>query len=274
MATQVPFRDRTRATKYQQRLPLPPQFAQILKDYTREVLREQPADIVSWSAEYFKKAALDCDPLVARQPPPEHYAPSVQFPEFELFAQKVAKVLASMDNDGKTGFLYVHLVKRTLLDAFTLNKAQALYILSSDYVNVRPDGTMEYKQFARDASNAILFFHNNAGFEFPDVRHQDDSDAVVHGMVKEELQDELLRVMRTVDKGQLGRLTYAQYRQALMDAPLQLTRRDIDVLCAEAEQTSDGFIDFRNEVANAFGLLYLAQSFTALDEQQPAEDAS
>jgi hypothetical protein len=263
----LPFRERTRATKYQQKLPMPPNFAAILKNYTREVLREQPEDLLSWSAEYFKALAIATDPMQAQQPPPEHYAPSVQHPDVEMVSNKIAKVLSTMD-DSQTGFLYVHLVKRALVEAFKLTTAQVLYILSSDYVNVRDDGTMEYRQFARDAVQPILYFQHTKQ-DFPDVPHVDDAD-VVHGMVREELQDELLRVMRQVDREGLGRLTYAQYRDALEKAPLQLTRRDIDVLCAMAEQTSDGYIDFRLEVENAFGFLYVAQSFTAFDEQQVA----
>jgi len=258
------FRDRTRATKYQQNFTLPPNFAQVLKDYTREVLREQPADILQWSASYFKKLAIESDPLQAKQPPPEHYAPTVENPELEVMANRVMKVFATMD-DAATGHLYVHLVKRALLEALGLSKAQALYTLSSEYVSVHDDGTMEYRQFARDSVNAIMFFQQS-NYEFPEIHHVDDS-ATVHGMVREELQDELLRVMRQSDKEGLGRLSYAQYRDALINAPLQLTRRDVNVLCAEAEQSSDGFIDFRIEVDNAFGLLYLAQSFTTFDEQ-------
>jgi hypothetical protein len=73
--------------------------------------------------------------------------------------------------------------------------------------------------------------------------------------------------MRQADSGGLGLLTYSQYRQALINAPLQLTRRDILILCIEAEQTSDGAIEFKVEVENAFGLLFLSKAFTAFDEQ-------
>uniref|UniRef100_A0A7S1Q9X2 RIIa domain-containing protein n=1 Tax=Neobodo designis TaxID=312471 RepID=A0A7S1Q9X2_NEODS len=258
------FRERTRATKYQQKYPLPPNFAQVLKDYTREVLREQPEDIPSWSAEYFKRLALDADPLTAKQPPPEHYAPSVENPELEVVAMRLSKVFAAMDDDG-SGRLFIHLIKRALLDSIQLTKPQALYVLSSEYVAVADDGTTDYREFARDCVNAVLFFQQT-NHQFPEVSHVDDGPTV-HGLLKEELQDELLRVMRQADAEGLGRLPFARYREALMNAPLQLTQRDVNLLCAEAEQTSDGFIDFRIEVDNAFGLLYLAQSFAAFDEE-------
>lgn len=258
------FRERTRATKHQIRRPLPQNFAAMLKEYTREVLRAQPADINAWSAEYFRKLALESDPLLAQQPPPEHYAPSVENPEVEVVAMRISKIFATMD-DQSTGFLYVHLVKRALHEALHLTRAQALYILSSDYVAVNDEGMMEYRQFARDCVEAVLFFQQS-NYDFPEVTHVDEAPTV-HGMIRGELQDQLLRVMRQADTEGLGRLLYSQYRQALINAPLQLTRRDISVLCAEAEQTSDGYVEFKIEVENAFGLLFLSQSFTAFDEQ-------
>jgi hypothetical protein len=263
--TEVPFRDRTRATKHQKKLPLPPNFGDVLKEYTRAVLQHQPADILAWSAEYFKQLALESDPMTAQQPPAEHFAPSIDNHETELEAMNIAKVFASMD-DSNTGYLYVHLVKRALHEALGLTRAQALYILSSDYVAVNDEGMLEYRQFARDCVDAVLFFHQS-NFEFPEVHHVDDAPTV-HGMVRGELQDEMLRVMRKADTEGLGRLLYSQYRDALINAPLQLTRRDISVLCAEAERTSDGYVEFKKEVENAFGLLFLSQSFTAFDENQ------
>lgn len=47
------MRGATEAKKYS----LPPEFAKVLKDFTREVLREQPEDIYAYGADYFKSAA-------------------------------------------------------------------------------------------------------------------------------------------------------------------------------------------------------------------------
>lgn len=260
----IPFRERTRATEYQRRHQLPPNFGAVLKEYTREVLRAQPDDILHWSAEYFKRLALEKDPLMAQQPPPDHYAPTVEEPEIEVTASQIAKIFASMD-DQQSGVLYVHLVKRALLGALNLTRAQALFILSSNYVTIGDDGTMEYRQFARDCVEAVLFFQHS-GQTFPEATHADEAPTV-HGLTREELEDALLQVMRAADTEGLGRLRYAKYRDALINAPLQLTQRDINVLCAEAEQTSDGYVEFKNEVENAFGLIYLSQAFTEFDER-------
>lgn len=257
------FRDKTRATRYQERQALPPNFAQVLKEYTREVLREQPSDILAWSAQYFKKMALDTDPMLAQQPPPEHYAPAVENPELEVMSMKITKVFATMD-DSNSGLLYAHLVKRALLEAFGLSRAQALYMLSCEYVVINDDGTMDYRQFSRDCVNAVYFFQNS-GYDFADVSGE---DGTVHGVTKLELEDELNRVFRAADEEGLGRLPFPVYRQALSTAPIDLTARDLAILYAEAERTSDGFVEFKKEVSHAYELLQYANAFTAFDEEQ------
>ena len=42
------------ASKYLQKFPVPPGFQEILADLTREVLREQPANIIEFAAQYFE----------------------------------------------------------------------------------------------------------------------------------------------------------------------------------------------------------------------------
>jgi len=42
------------ATKYSQKFPIPQGFAEILHDFTREILRDQPEDIIEYSTLYFE----------------------------------------------------------------------------------------------------------------------------------------------------------------------------------------------------------------------------
>ena len=42
------------ASKYIQKFPIPDHFSEILSDLTREILRNQPQDIIDFSAQYFK----------------------------------------------------------------------------------------------------------------------------------------------------------------------------------------------------------------------------
>lgn len=42
------------ASKYLQKYPVPAGFQQILADFTREVLRDQPTNIIEYAAKYFE----------------------------------------------------------------------------------------------------------------------------------------------------------------------------------------------------------------------------
>ena len=42
------------ASKYLQKYPVPAEFQQILADFTREVLRDQPTNIIEYAAKYFE----------------------------------------------------------------------------------------------------------------------------------------------------------------------------------------------------------------------------
>jgi hypothetical protein len=41
------------ASKYLQKYPIPPGFQEVLADFTREVLRSQPPNIIEYAAQYF-----------------------------------------------------------------------------------------------------------------------------------------------------------------------------------------------------------------------------
>lgn len=42
------------ASKYLQKYPIPAGFPEILTDFTREVLRDQPSNIIEYAATYFE----------------------------------------------------------------------------------------------------------------------------------------------------------------------------------------------------------------------------
>ena len=42
------------ASKYLQKYPIPAGFPEVLSDFTREILRDQPEDIVDYAVKYFE----------------------------------------------------------------------------------------------------------------------------------------------------------------------------------------------------------------------------
>ena len=73
------------ASKYRKKFELPDGFYKVLEDYTREVLRDQPLDILEYSYLYFKhldEGTLDQFDYPAKGeniPPPKLTAEEVNF---------------------------------------------------------------------------------------------------------------------------------------------------------------------------------------------------
>ena len=258
------FRERTNATQFQQRQRLPANFSVVLKEYTREVLRVQPEDIFAWSAQYFKELALETEPMVAQRPPSNHYQPEVEDPDREVVAMKIVKACAALDQQGR-GSLFVDLVKRVLVEAVRLSPEQAQYVLSSDYAAIEDDASMDYRQLAHECVPAVLYFIQN-NFEFAEVRHEEE-EPTVHGRIREDIEGTLLRASVEADADGLGRISYKDYAAVLENAPIDLTRRDIKLLRAEAELSRDGTVDIRAEAAAAFDRLLIAAKLSAFDDQ-------
>lgn len=63
------------ASKYLQKFPVPKQFPEILHDFSREILREQPGDIILFAAEYFKSIS-EGRPINWNDPHPRAPKPS------------------------------------------------------------------------------------------------------------------------------------------------------------------------------------------------------
>ncbi|AYU83212.1 Regulatory subunit of type II PKA R-subunit [Leishmania donovani] len=271
------FRERTLATQYQPRQHLPPNFSDVLKEYAREVLRNQPSDILEWSAAYFKKLALETDPLQAKQPPPDHYTPLVEDPERAILANKMVKVFSTMDVS-ESGRLPVSEVRRALTEAFELTESQALYLLTAPFTTIiEDDGSrmtgdaIEYSPFSHAAVRTIQYFQQHHDFSF-DV-DSSDTCATVHGMNRYDIEQGFLRIFRLLDEAGTGRLLLQDYQGALENAPYHLTHRDICVLrlecdtCGGEGDTGPREVEYEKELPHMFERLLLAEAFNLFEEE-------
>lgn len=138
-----------------------------------------------------------------------------------------------MDGNNE-GVLYIHLIQRALHDHFNLSKDQILYILTCDYAyNAQRDltscnDTIEYRPFAFACVPAVQYFlQSKHHFECND----NDERATVHGLTKNDVEYEFLRIFRLLDESGSGRLPFVDFCNALRNAPFHLTHRDIRLQC-------------------------------------------
>lgn len=279
LMTEATFRERTLATQYHPCQHLPPNFPDILKEYAREVLRAQPNDILDWSADYFQKLALETDPLQAKQPPPDHFTPVVEDPEREMLSNKMLKVFAALDSAG-SGTLYTPIVRRALMEGFQLTHEQALYVLTCPFTVTLEDDSIEYKSFAYAAVRTVQYFqqkrHNFTSREDDAATEalSSSAHATVHGMNKSDVEQNFLRIFRLLDESGTGRLSLIDFTNALRNAPYHLTKRDIRVLCVEADACGEknDEVSYEQEIPYMYERLRLAERFTLFAEEDLIEE--
>ncbi|EPY29809.1 hypothetical protein AGDE_09802 [Angomonas deanei] len=266
--SQSTFRERTLATRYQQRQQLPQNFPDVLKEYAREVLRAQPSDILSWSAEYFKALALEADPSAApREPSGAPRRSPMGSPDADPEREELmhAMLAAFRQNDGNgDGRLYSRIMKRVLTQDFDLSPKQALYILTSEYAEVSEDDTLEYANFAREASLAVQFFQKSRQ-DFSEVN--EDEGQLVHGMSRTDIVQEFLPQFRRLDTQSTGLISFSDYRYILTTAAVNLTNREIRLLCVECDRSHpNDKIAYELEVNEMFSRLVLGEQFEQFDK--------
>lgn len=256
------FRDLTRATNFQKKYQLPPDFSDVLKDFTREVLREQPTDIYAYAATYFKKMALEAEGL-EEVAPPEGATGRKQLSAEERqkmgeLQNKLIDAFGEEDYD-KIAKLHSHIVTRVLTSTSNLTPDQALYLISNCYDNLYLlDGSIDYERFVNENITYIYFFMNT-NYLFQQPSHAETE--TVHGLTQEELNAQLKSLLQREDDSQTGRLLLETYHDCLKRAPLQLTKRDIALMTAEAIVSGDNFISIDEEASRAFPLLQYSFMF-------------
>eukprot|EP01064_Diplonema_japonicum_P007261 TRINITY_DN14933_c1_g3_i1.p1 TRINITY_DN14933_c1_g3~~TRINITY_DN14933_c1_g3_i1.p1 ORF type:complete len:263 (+),score=56.79 TRINITY_DN14933_c1_g3_i1:64-852(+) len=259
------FRSETRATKYQQKFKLPPNFPETLREYTREVLRNQPTDIYDWSSAYFKEKALIEDGVDLGNVREEVL---LSDSEREL-GLRLEDAFGERDTEN-TGELFVQLCKAVLLESLGLTEAQALYILSNPDIQVTPQGTINHKDLLLipDLLHQIVYFQTT-GHEFTSLPVS-DPNFLIHGTSREETSHLFTTAFKAADTSSHGTLTIPQYRSALGSVPIQLTCRDISLLVLEAPLTGDSVVPWKEVIDSELylPLLALGQVFSQFGEQE------
>ncbi|EKF31788.1 hypothetical protein MOQ_004377 [Trypanosoma cruzi marinkellei] len=253
------FRERTLANRYQPRQHLPPNFPGVLKEYAREVLRAQPEDVLQWSADYFKRLALEADPLQAEQSTSAQFTPLVEDEEREAMNQRLVKIFSELDSDG-SGVLPIQTIKKALLEICGLSPSQALYVLTATALG--ESDLVDYKAFASESCGALLFFQQTCHEFGVSVVEE----ATVHGLSRRDVEQEFLRIFRYADEAETGLLSMDQYYKALANAPYHLTRRDLRLLFIETARNAENEVDYEAELAYMFDRLLLAEQFFLFDE--------
>lgn len=255
------------ASKFAKQYQVPPEFPDILKDFTREVLRNQPDNINEFAAKYF-----DC---LASGIPADGNAGGMaggSADEMDMSMEEIEGIIHDLfrkyDQDGSQ-YLDPNEFKNLMNDLqrrLDFPKDEILRFLAEADMNA--DGMVEYEEFIPLAIQIItsMYAKKRMHQHAKDVE-QAAEDLLVHGMSREELTDLVANIFEKMDEDASGVLNKQEFVAALTSMELGLTRREINAIMFQVDQDHDGNISYKEFVPFAFDLLHKMTSLRLLESE-------
>eukprot|EP00899_Mesostigma_viride_P008461 jgi/Mesvir1/17616/Mv08842-RA.1 len=245
------------SSRYQKQFPIPEGFPTLLKDFAREILRNQPRNIYEFGATYFAdllKKSQNPDRGDPEQAPaaagePVNATPSQ--PQNE-FAGLLMKHFREADAEG-TGMLRMPRVKQILAGAcgeyLQLSYLQLISLLSE----ARPDefGMVNYAEFCPIAADLAQQMMD------PEVRRQHDeavammsstgSAQLLRGLTLDGVENIIMGAFEAADADRSGSLNYEEVLDALKSlgaSEIRLSPNEIALLIGAVDENEDGRVQY------------------------------
>mmetsp|Transcript_13960 Transcript_13960/g.32520 ORF Transcript_13960/g.32520 Transcript_13960/m.32520 type:complete len:447 (+) Transcript_13960:32-1372(+) len=242
-------------SKYRTHHSIPETFPKILKDFVREILREQPANVYEFGASYFKAKSREQSTSVG--------IAGMSGKEIEEYLFQIFHANAT---DG-SGTLSKHDFKQ-LLESADLGLSHKQIKLLYAEADQDDDGVINYQEFisgavtllqamaAREEARAAVA---EADAEAEDMAYQH----LVHGLTSEEVASALEDAWFEADTDGSGYLDKKEITKFLKNLPLNLTRKERNIIMAEIEFDDKGEIsrDTFLNLAHAVMLEVVKQEF-------------
>merc|ERR1711988_261700 len=219
-------------SRYRKPFRYPDGFADVLRDFTREVLREQPKSIPDFGAAYFENllrqdAEMQQDDLDASSMPTRMSPEELQ--EF------LASIFVEADQDGSGTLSYKEFKEVINTSNLKFDKNEIRRMLMEADSN--EDGYIDYNEFLPigvDIVQAIFARREaeEAARNANEAAQEAARIALIHGMDKEQYKQMLLQYFRTHDVDNSGFLSRKEFKECMINAELGLTRREINALMA------------------------------------------
>ncbi|KAK2949610.1 putative radial spoke protein 7 [Blattamonas nauphoetae] len=200
---------------------IPDGLKEILKDFSREVLRDQPANIYTYGATYFGK-------LHAKQ----NGSP------YQGVANEMHQLFVEEDSD-RTGSLPYDSFKKVVYDS-RLELDPRISQMIMLYVDIDDEGKLNYEAFSEIAADSI-----GIAMETPPNPHTEEPLRIhIHGFMKEELEDVLKQKFDEHQVAETEEYDRVAFRKCVQDRDLGFTHREINLLMGYMEEKyADGQID-------------------------------
>jgi Ca2+-binding EF-hand superfamily protein len=244
------------ASKFAVNYGIPNEFPEVLKAFTREVLRVQPPNINEFAVKYFERKAQGA----AETPGVGGFGGQAP-----MDAEDVETIVRDLfkrydgDNNGYLDPREFKMLMQDLQGRMGFPSDEIYRFLAEADQNA--DGMVEYEEFIPLALQIVqsIYAKKNVASLIDDV--ENEASALVHGMSREELTACIGTMFEEIDVDNTGLLSRANFVQALQSMELGLTRRELNAVMFQVDEDQDGSISYREFAKFAFDLL---QKLTAL----------
>ena len=235
------------------RFDVPAELPSLLKDFTREVLRQQPTrdEFYQFAADHFGQLLADESARAAPQ------GTGMSMLSTEELEALLRELFIEADEDG-SGALSIQEFKALFRKAdlgLSERDARSIYAL----VDVNQDGEISYGEFIPAAVELIQAMYAKIETEMHEAAVQDESRdearKYLHGFSREELEGVIRQSFEQADADGSGTLDAEEFRQCIRTADVGLTRQEANMLMAFADADGDGKVSYDEFVPICFDLL-------------------
>ncbi|CEG43109.1 radial spoke protein 7 [Plasmopara halstedii] len=264
------------ASKYAKPMEIPAEFPVILRDFTREVLRQQgkvetKEAIYAFGSQYFKD-------LIANQNEKREFDDSVLSaltPALIKSDEETIKglIIAAFDEVQQQhgGFVAYEEFKQ-VLDQVGEQLQMSSIELKTLYAEADESegGVINCADFIPLAIQALLQLRLNYTRRSARTLSitKRDSGSFFHGMLQDEMESILREIFQRADEKEIGALTRSAFMDAIRDADLGFTRKEVNILMSEAPAAEEdtNMIVYPDFVPICFSVLEETYNHGILDE--------
>ncbi len=253
------------SSRYQKPYTIPEEFPPLLKQFTREVLREQPENLYAFGATYFKKL------LELKRDEERKASRSVLEMTSEEIQEYIQEIFLAADSDAN-GFLDRREMKVVLDSAnLGLTKKEMREVMTECDEN--EDGYIEYNEFI---PIMVQIMHSMKAKEAAakeaaaqeDDAHDKAEAILIKGLYEAEFFERLKASFLAADKDKSGLLDRREFKSCLKYSGLGLTKKEINLLMSEADYDGDGLISWEEFSTTCYEILVWHMTNELLHKQR------
>ncbi|ETL95929.1 hypothetical protein L917_06380 [Phytophthora nicotianae] len=235
------------ASKYAKPMEIPANFPDVLRNFTREVLRQQgkvetKEAIYAFGSQYFKD-------LLTKQSGASKAVGDATvnalIPAYIKMGEDTIKefVVTALNEAQQDGGMIAHEQFKQILDGvgeqlqISHIELKALYAEADE----NEGGVISCADFLPLGIQALLQLRSTHTQRLARIASfsKRETEFFLHGMMQDEMESILRETFQRADKDEVGALTRLAFMDALRDADLGLTRREVNILMSEASPAED-----------------------------------